>query len=288
MNKAKILNYLQKNSPHILVGVGVVGVIIGTVMACKATRKADAVIEVHQAEVEEVKLKATVPSEEPVNEKKELTMVYFKTGANLVKVYLPSAVVIGGSLGCVLGSHYILNKRNIALGAAYTALDTCFKQYRQNIIDKYGESADVEARYSVKAKKVKGQEEPQYEATENTYENKYSAYCRIFDETNDLYVDNAEYNLMFLRHTEQWANDVLQKRHMLFLNEVYRALGFEETKAGQVVGWVYDPENPSGDNYVSFGIYDFKNPAKRDFINGHEKSIILDFNVDGNIWALMK
>ena len=60
-------------------------------------------------------------------------------------------------------------------------------------------------------------------------------------------------------------------------------LGIERTKAGQIVGWVYDEDNPLGDNYVDFGIYDINREKSRDFVNGYERVILLDFNVDGNI-----
>ena len=89
---------------------------------------------------------------------------------------------------------------------------------------------------------------------------------------------------MFLNAQQNYANDLLKSKGYLFLNDVYDMLGIPKTKAGQVVGWVYDPENPnSGDNYVDFGIYDAYNEKARDFVNGYERTILLDFNVDGYI-----
>ena len=60
-------------------------------------------------------------------------------------------------------------------------------------------------------------------------------------------------------------------------------LGAKRTQAGQHVGWVYDEEHPVGDNYVDFGMFDVRREKARDFINGYEKVIVLDFNVDGVI-----
>ena len=57
-------------------------------------------------------------------------------------------------------------------------------------------------------------------------------------------------------------------------------LGLPRSKAGQVVGWIYDTCNPVGDNFVDFGLYD---KCNEDFINGFEKSTLLDFNIDGVI-----
>lgn len=82
-------------------------------------------------------------------------------------------------------------------------------------------------------------------------------------------------------------NDLLRSRGHVFLNEVYDCLGIPRTKAGQIVGWVYSKDNPVGDNYIDFGIYDVYKPAIADFVNGYERSILLDFNPDGNIWELI-
>lgn len=108
-----------------------------------------------------------------------------------------------------------------------------------------------------------------------------SQYARFFDEGSPAWSKDSEYNLMFLKQQQQYANDLLKKRGHIFLNEIYDMLGIPRTKAGAVVGWVYDENNPIGDNYVSFGITDERNA---NFVNGYEKSVLLDFNVDGNIW----
>ena len=92
---------------------------------------------------------------------------------------------------------------------------------------------------------------------------------------------------MFLFKQQNYANDTLKARGYLFLNEVYDMLGIPRTKAGQVVGWIYDEKHPIGDNFVDFGIVDVNNERSRAFMNGYERSIILDFNVDGNILDLI-
>ena len=121
----------------------------------------------------------------------------------------------------------------------------------------------------------------------------YSPYAIIFDETNPYWEKDAELNKFFLQSRQAQANDKLRANGYLFLNDVYEMLGHEKTKAGQVVGWVYDPDSGEGDNYVDFGLYDiytkpkYEAEAKAAFINGYERSVIIDFNVDGNIWEKM-
>ena len=63
------------------------------------------------------------------------------------------------------------------------------------------------------------------------------------------------------------------------MNEVYERLGFEPTKAGQVIGWV----KGMGDDFIDFGMYNVSSEATMRFINGNENVILLDFNVDGPI-----
>ena len=60
-------------------------------------------------------------------------------------------------------------------------------------------------------------------------------------------------------------------------------LGFRLTKAGAVVGWIYDPREPMGDNFVDFGMFEVCREKAVDFVNGYERSFILDFNVVGDI-----
>ena len=65
----------------------------------------------------------------------------------------------------------------------------------------------------------------------------------------------------------------------MFLNEVLASLGFEHTSPGALVGWIYESED--GDSYIDFDLYAVHN---ENFMNGPEKSVWLDFNVDGVIY----
>jgi len=110
-----------------------------------------------------------------------------------------------------------------------------------------------------------------------------SDYARFYDDGCEGWTKDPELNLSFLRAQQQYANDKLVANGHLFLNEVYDMLGIPRTKAGQVVGWVYDLSNTEADNYVDFGLYDATKEKTRDFVNGYERTILLDFNVDGPI-----
>ena len=109
-------------------------------------------------------------------------------------------------------------------------------------------------------------------------------YARIWYEGNPGWSKDPQHNLIYLKHIQRQANDLLQSRGHLFLNEVYDMLGFPRIADGQEIGWIYDEKHPIGDNFVDFGIYvNGDDEAKRNFVNGYERSVLIDFNHDGNI-----
>ena len=292
---------LKKHSPEILIVTGVIGTVASAVMACKATLKVNQVIEKSREDIDKIHV-ATETGETLAGEsysaedsRKDLAVVYTRTALDLVKLYAPAVGLGLLSLGSILASNDILRKRNIALGAAYATIDKSFKEYRSRVVERFGKEVDRQLKYDIKTEKVEkvvtdpetGKEKKVKETIEVTGLDGYSEYARFFDDGCRGWEKNPEMNLMFLRAQQQYANDLLHSRGFVFLNEVYRNLGIPETKAGQVVGWVYDPENGSGDNYIDFGIYDINKPKARDFVNGYERTILLDFNVDGNILDLM-
>ena len=226
--------------------------------------------------------------------KSDTTITYVQTGMKVAKLYAPSVILCASSLGCLLASNNILRKRNAALTAAYATIDKSFKEYRKRVSERFGDEVEKEIRYNIKAKEITTVDEDGNEVKETVKEvevdpnspESYSDYARFFDESCAAWQNDAEYNLTFLKAQQQYANDLLKARGRLFLNEVYRMLGIDETKAGQVVGWVYNPDNPTGDNFVDFGIYNMQRERVRAFVNGYEPNILLDFNVDGVIWDL--
>lgn len=287
-------NQAQKHSPELLAGVGVVGVVASTVMACKATMKLNEVLDESKATRDKIKAVEADPkyadSYTHEDAKKDLTVNYTQTGVKIAKLYAPAVILGSASLGCLLASNNILRKRNAALSAAYMTVDKSFKEYRNRVAERFGDEVEKEIRYNIKAEEVVSVDEEGNETVETVKvmdPNLYSDYAKFFDEANPNWQPDAEYNLMFLKSQQQYANDLLRAKGKLFLNDVYDMLGIDRTKAGQVVGWVYDQQNPTGDNFVDFGIYDMSKDRVRAFVNGYETNILLDFNVDGNIWDLM-
>ena len=289
---------VEKHSPEILMGVGVIGVVTTTVMACKATMKLNDILdECKETRDKIVEVEANPEYQEKYTQedaKKDLAINYIQTGVKVAKLYAPSVALGTLSITCLLASHNVMQKRNAALSAAYLTVDKSFKEYKQRVIDRVGEEVEKEIRYGIKAEEVlttieneDGTETTVTETIKTMDPNLYSDYARFFDESSPYWQKDPEYNLMFLKAQQQYANDLLRAKGRLFLNDVYDMLGIDKTKAGQIVGWIYDPKNTKGDNFVDFGIYNMSNDRVRAFVNGYEPTILLDFNVDGNIWDLM-
>lgn len=255
----------QKHSPHLLFGAGIVGVVGGTVLACRATLKLGDTLDDFKGEVETNAEHATP---------RDLTYIYVKNTAKVAKLYAPAVVVGVAGIACLTGSHVQLTRRNTALTAAYAAVSNTFANYRDRVTDEFG--AEKEKEIYQDTVRQDALDNKQVKPVGDT--NKLSGYARIFDEGNKNWESNAEFNMMFLKCQQNFANQLLQVRGHVFLNEVYDALGFEHSSAGSVVGWYL---NGDGDNYIDFGLYD---PHSSRFVNGDEKSIILDFNVDGVIF----
>lgn len=288
----------KKHSPEILAVTGVIGVVTSAVMACKATTKVNDIVDETKDTIEKIhdsvgKGLHTSDGEEYTEEvaKKDLTIVYTQTGLKFVKLYGPSVALGVASIACLLGSNHILRKRNIALAAALTNVATSFKEYRGRLVDRFGKDLDRELRFGVKAKEVEetvvdedGNETTVKKTVEVVDPNTaHSLYSIVFCEGNTGWTRNAELNKVFLIHQQNWANDKLKMNGVLTLNEVYDMVGAPRTAYGQIAGWVYTDDNSIGDNFVDFGIFDVNNEKACDFVNGREKSIILDFNCIGNI-----
>jgi Family of unknown function (DUF6353) len=271
----------QKASPELLFGAGLVGSVTSTVLACRATLKADAVVRESKVKLRVVKtLEAEEYSEK--DRRKDVSLVYFQTSVKVTRLYGPAILVGGFSIVALTRSHNILTQRNAALTAAYVALDKGFREYRTRVIAKYGEDADRDFRYGTRELTIEDPETGKKTKTVRVNPGDPSIYARWFDNGSSEWSKEPEYNLAFLKATQNYCNDLLHARGHVFLNEVYDMLGLERSKAGAVVGWLLT-KNGSTDNFVNFGIFDDRERA-RDFVNGFEGAILLDFNVDGLIY----
>lgn len=272
---------LKSQSPTLFFIGGVAGMIGTTVLACRATLKLEEVLDEHHALSQKVEEFENEKYSEG-DRKQDTAIVYVRTAVAVARLYAPAVLLGSASIAMLTQSHNILVKRNAALTAAYTALDKGFRSYRARVIEKYGEDEDLAFRYGEEVTTEKDEETGKTKKVRRVGKDGGSIYARFFDQYNNYWSKDPEINKIFLRSQQNYLNDLLHARGHVFLNEAYDALGFDHSMAGSVVGWRIGGE---GDNYIDFGI--FRSDADyniRDFVNGHEASVLLDFNVDGLIY----
>ena len=287
---------IKKNSPEILLGAGIVGFVGTIVLACRATCRADEVLEFHRRKIKDIEDAKEIADADPEGEmsydieiyRQDKAIRYLKTTGNLAKLYAPTVAVGALSLACILTSRNIMQKRYLGVVAAYNGLSAAFEEYRKRVRDEYGEGLDKHFRYGTTYEELpvydengkKTKEKEQVEKTETGMVMQTDDSCRFFDSSNPNWDKNPAFSMMRLRGQQNILNDILHTRGHVFLNEVYDALGFPHTPQGAVLGWI----DGEGDNCIDFGLYDQNKENVRRFVNGVDNVIMLEFNHDGVIW----
>ena len=290
---------LKHHSPEILLVVGIAGTVGSAVLACRATLRVEEVLDTHREKIgkihdcwEKVK-EGEIPLDDydEKDHKKDLTVTYVQTAVDFIKLYGPSVTLGIASIACIVGGHGIMKKRYVGVLAAYKAVEDSFKAYRKRVVEDFGEERDYMYKNGLRAETITETEEgPDGKPVKVKKEvlvkdpNGYSDYAKFFDETCSEWTKDPEYNLMVVRSQQNYWNDILRIKGHVFLNEVYDSFGIPRTQAGAHVGWFMGKE---GDNFIDFGVFDGDNPRSRAFVNGLERSILLDFNVDGVIWNFL-
>ena len=255
----KIGRVIIRNAPKICVAAGVVGVSVGTVVACKKTH--ENVIEIEKAK-ENIKDKDYIPAIK-----------------RFAKIYWPPVLIIGGSIFVMVGGHYILAKRYAGLVLAYKGLNESYRDYRDYISKNYGKEVDFNARFNKDGMAV-DDDQTFIIAPEDIFipDRDLSDFAVFFGkEYSELIGNDATPEEIFnhLKSTEEWANALLEDRGYVFMWEVYQNLGIDRD-APDGVGWCHG----MGDNFVDIGIYNVRNGRA---VNGLEDVYLLDFNHDGYI-----
>lgn len=272
----------KKNSPGIFFAAGIVGVLGGTVLACRATMKMGPIVDDIEHGVKEVKELNGLhqnDSESDYEEKefnKDLAYVYIKGIGRIAKLYAPAAAVGIAGIGLLAGSHAILVRRNAALTATVGILAKAYDDYRSRVREEYGEEVDADFALGVLETKEIDLADGTKALAKTVKRGNWSPYAASFDPSNRNWERNEEYVRMFISAQEKHANDRLQHYGHVFLNDVYDMLGIERTPIGQLAGWIKD----HGDNYIEFKLYPYQDQ--------HDTgSMIIDFNVDGQVYDLI-
>lgn len=279
---------IKKHSPEILMVAGTVGVVVGTALTVKATLKVKEITEPVKEDLNLIKRTANEKPEEYSEEdaKRDCIVVYVGAAKKMVKLYGPAVLATGLGLASMIKGHRILSKRNAALAIGYATLNTSFKDYRDRVVKKFGKNIENELfseRLIVDEVEVRD-ENGETAIIKNAVIDSVapSPYARVFGANNPNYIKDPTMNRFFLISQQSYFNDILNLRGHLFLNDVYKALGFNPTPEGQVVGWI---KGPDSDNFVDLGLDNVQNA---DFMNSvFGAHCLLEFNVDGVVYDLI-
>lgn len=264
---------LSKHAPTILTAAGTAGFIGTTILASKATLNVEETISEEAAllvKVHEAHEAGKLEDKDALHDK---VILYTRMTTKLAKLYAPALILGAASIVSLATGHGIMLKRNASLAAAYAAVDQAFKTYKKKVESKFGKDAVIDALVST-AEEDLTKNDLTMEAIAAV--DGVSPYGVVFDETNNNWSADEDLSMLHLKCQQQYANDILQTRGHIFLNEVYKMLGFPHTPAGAVTGWV----KGNGDDFVDFNIFEGT------FEGEDEKGRTvtkwaLDFNVDG-------
>lgn len=264
---------LSKHAPTILTAAGTAGFIGTTILASKATLKVEETVAEETAllvKVHEAHEAGKLEDKDALHDK---VVLYTRMTTKLAKLYAPALILGAASIISLATGHGIMLKRNASLAAAYAAVDQAFKTYKKKVESKFGKDAVIDALVST-AEEDLTKNELTMEAIAAV--DGVSPYGVIFDETNNNWSADEDLSMLHLKCQQQYANDILQTRGHIFLNEVYKMLGFPHTPAGAVTGWV----KGNGDDFVDFNI--FEGTFEGEDNKGRTVTKwALDFNVDG-------
>lgn len=282
---SKVSAAAVRKAPELLTAASAASSIGGVVCGCIATTKVKGVIEEFNCRMNALydsNLSAT-------DMKKAMVKIYMNAFAKIGALYAPAVFMETVSIVCLINVNRIHKKRMAAMSAAYAALDAAFKSYRDRVIEKFGEKVDEELRLGLKSEIVEetSTDESGNQITkvdEQTYVDGSNPFVRLFNEqTTRYWVGEVSSNLTFIRGVERMLNHDLRINKRVFLNEALGALGFPTTQMGQVVGWRLDEANPSGDNYISFGLFNVDGTSTRNASDFKTNNIVIEFNCDGEI-----
>ena len=262
----KSLLQLQKHSPTILTGAGILGLVGAGVLAAKATLKLEATLNEGEERLQRAKNLVEAGEEE----QSLVTKAVVYNAVEVGKLYWKSTALATASVLLILSGQHILNKRNAALAVAYQGLQTAFDNYRKRVIEDRGEEADRDYRLGLRTETIteNGKKVKIKTVDENV---DTSEYLFSFGPENGNFTLNHEHNLFYLTAQQRFANDLLRQRGHVFLSEVLDSIGIERTPASIVTGWM----KGDGDDEIDFGIGDMYDR------HGY---LLLDFNVDGTIF----
>ncbi|ASM62317.1 hypothetical protein SEA_NIGHTMARE_41 [Arthrobacter phage Nightmare] len=203
--------FVVDNSPMILTGMAVAGLVTTAVLAAKASPRAW--MDVQHAESERTEPLTTV-------EKVKLTYHYF----------IPAAVAGSLTIGAIIMAQSINARRQAAFISAYTLVDNRFKDYQQKVVEKMGQAKEQEVRDDIAQDYV------------NANPMNQNTTLIVNDNDTQAFLDTLSgrhflSSVEKVRKAENKLNYQLNNDAYASLNDFYEALGIPHISMGEELGW---------------------------------------------------
>jgi hypothetical protein len=207
-------NTIDANSPAILTGIGVAGVLSTIALAIKGTSSAAYVI------FEEENLRGQ-EQYVPLTQREKLELVW--------KFYIPTAASSILTIVAIIGSNHISTRRNAALLSLYSMADMALKEYQDKVAEMIGEKKEEKIRDEIAKDKL---DNNPLDGREVILTGKGT--CLFFDTLSGRYFRS---DLETVRKVQNDFNELLFNDMFLPLNDLYDMLGLEDTDMGRRAGW---------------------------------------------------
>lgn len=309
----KVKDTLNEHSSEILTGLGIAGFIGCAMLTGRAMLQTKVVVDEHAERMKEIKwlednsekviVEATGEHYAKENALWDKSIQYGQTIRKFIKIYaLPVGLGIA-SAAAIISAHNHLSAEKASLAAAYSVLQQAYEGYRSRVREELGDEQDFKFASGAKTKIVKEKNKNGKKVEKKVEyideDSDFTPYSRWFKKGNPNWDVDPDQVMFTLETTQNHLNDLLKVRGHVFLNEVYDALGFDRTEAGQKIGWTYDPSNKDIASFIDFGC--FSDEYYKKGIGGLQHSVYgmgedddtdisvhLDFNVDGPIEGFLR
>jgi len=240
-----LIGEISKNSPVILVGLGVTGVVSTAILASRASTKAVSILE-----DELYKRYSELENPEPYYEwlgfdkdcghipslefsKQQRLMFNKKEIVKYTwKCYAPAVAVGAVTIACIIGAHKVHLRRNAAIASLYSLTETAFKEYQDKIVETIGKNKELKVRDNISGDRIS--RNPPGEA-EIIFTGKGETLC--YDSMSGRYFKT---DIDKVKRIQNDLNRNLMSEGFISLNELYDELGLSNIRLGEDVGWNID------------------------------------------------
>lgn len=240
-------NVIIKQSPIILAATAVGGVVTTTILASQASVKANELIK--EAE-------AAKGSELAITEKVQAGW----------KPYVPTIISGGLTVGAIITSTVISQKRQAALAGLYALSETALKEYQDKIEEKYGSKEAQKVKDEINSDRVKAADQPPWDTSVLP-----TGDCLCFDRFTGRYFASSVQKISMAASE---INEMIYSGDFCAsLNEFYGLINssqLPQCTIGESVGWNID--NNCKPYFTSTLTSDMKPCLVVDWVSGHEPS----------------